>query len=106
MRYGSRAARPLALLGSTAALLLVPSLASASTITVNDPGDPFSTGCTLHGGTDNATPAPPALHTCAAGTAGPDVIDFNLPPSTTISLAGSLPDIDQGLSITGPGLGQ
>jgi hypothetical protein len=105
MRHRSPTARPLALLGSIAALLLAPSVASANLITVNDPGDPFSTGCTLHGAIDNAN-AGTALHNCAAGTAGPDGIDFNLPPSTTISLAGPLPDITQGLSITGPGSGQ
>jgi hypothetical protein len=105
MRHRSPAARPLALVGSIAALLLVPSVASANTITVNDPGDPFSTGCTLHGAIDNAN-AGNALHNCSSGSGGPDVIEFNLPPSTTISLAGPLPDITQGLTITGPGLGQ
>jgi hypothetical protein len=105
MRHRSPAARPLALLGSITALLLAPSMANASLITVNDPGDPFSTGCTLHAAIDNAN-AGTSLHNCAPGSIGPDVIDFSLPPSTTINLTGPLPDVTQNLTITGPGLGQ
>jgi hypothetical protein len=105
MKHGSPAARPLALLGSIAALLLVPSVASASLITVNDPGDPSGTGCTLRAAINSAN-INTAAGNCGSGTAGADVIDFSLPPSSTISLTAPLPVLAEDLGIAGPGPGQ
>jgi hypothetical protein len=97
--------RELAAVGA-AVLLLLPAAAGANTITVDSTDDPTAAGCTLHdaimAANNNMT-----VNGCATGSpSGTDTIDFSLPPASTITLAGALPDIADDVNIVGPGSGQ
>jgi hypothetical protein len=105
MRHRSPTARPLALLGSIAALLLAPSAASANTITVDSNADPSAAGCTLHNAIQAAN-GNVAVNGCTAGGGASDVIDATGLAGQTITLAGPLSQITTNVDINGPGSGQ
>jgi CSLREA domain-containing protein len=91
--------------------LLFAAGASANTITVTSTADPTGTAgtCTLRDAITAAN-TNTATNNCAAGdttAANPDTIDFSLPgtPPDTIQLASALPELDDVLTIDGPGSG-
>jgi hypothetical protein len=85
------------------ALLGVPTVASADTITVNDENDPNGTGCTLEHAIIAAN-TNTASGNCPPGSGSvTDVINFNLTGLSTITLTGALPDITTNIDIVGPG---
>jgi CSLREA domain-containing protein len=87
-----------------AMLLIAPGVAQAATITVNTNADTSMGQCTLRDaiGAANSNGATGA---CPAGI-GADVINFNVPAGSTITLGSALPIIASDLDIQGPGAGQ
>jgi hypothetical protein len=88
------------------ALMLGPTTAHAATITVNSPADNTS-NCTLRNAITAAN-TNTAQGSCAAGQAAPtvDVIDFSLATPATITLGSALPDLQESVTINGPGMNQ
>jgi CSLREA domain-containing protein len=90
------------------ALLVLPGLASAATITVTSIGDSVVNdgACTLReaiiSANTNPVAAPPAGE-CANGTAGADTINFAIPGAGlhTILLIGLSPEITESVTIDG-----
>lgn len=94
--------RATALLGG-GLLLLLPLVASAAAISVNDTSDTTGgRGCTLRDAIDSSNSDTP-VGGCAAGS-GADTIVFNVPPKTTIKLtSGVFLRIRDDVTILGPG---
>jgi hypothetical protein len=85
------------------ALLGVPTAASANTITVDDSSDPDGTGCTLEHAILAANTNTVSGNCPTGSGSGTDLINFNLPSGSTITLAGALPTITTNIDILGPG---
>src|SRR3954452_15496135 len=81
--------RLLLLTGVIAALLATPAVASAATITVNTTDDVNAGQCTLRSAITAAN-TNAIVGGCVKGT-GSDVINFSLPPASTITLGSALP---------------
>ena len=79
------------------ALLLVPGVVYADTITVDD-------SCNLYDAVENANNGDQTNPNCAAGSAGHDTIVFDLVLPATIRLTGGQLDITSDLTIDGPGM--
>jgi hypothetical protein len=89
-----------------ATLLAAPLAAPAATITVTTAADVSASACTLRDAIEAAN-GNSAKGACPTGQAAPpDVIEFDLAPASTITLASPLPLIAQAAEVLGPGAGQ
>src|SRR5204862_5517192 len=103
-RFKQMRTRLLLLTGVVAALLATPAIANAATITVNTTDDVNPAQCTLRSAITAAN-TNAIVGGCVKGL-GSDVINFNLPAASTITLGSALPAITSTVDVQGPGAGQ